>query len=412
MKPMRPIAAKSAPAAYRADAAGRPHGFGGQDGTWIAVASILDHAARAETDDRLELCTRAHAMAKEAMERLGSQHTTSVEWRGRTLAGADFVVALADQAYEAGALNTSAAILGSLLNADESMTPLQRGIALSRLARANAKLGLMDVATDQYTAVAHFGRENRTPELEVRGWIGLGSMAQQRGNYPEMREWSERACTLAEREGLTGLSRMAHNGLMVWAGIRQRFDDALVHGWAAFRASAGDPIAEAEVLQNLGQLLLESGHTAEAHAAFAAVLAQRLPVRIVLAALGGLARTSAAASDRETVAWAASEVERLGEMPVPRHYLAYALLECATAAARVGDARTTRRLQQRATRIAEAHGFNEVAIRAEQLLDAVPATADERQAPLSQDAAEIVERVKWMAPERLPDHVLVGAAPE
>src|SRR5579884_3819033 len=118
MKPIRPIAAKSAPAAYRADAAGRPHGFGEQDGTWIAVATVLDHAARAEAADRLELRTRAHAMAREAIERLGSQHTTSVEWRGRIPQGADFVILLADQAYEAGALNTTVTMLSGLLSAD------------------------------------------------------------------------------------------------------------------------------------------------------------------------------------------------------------------------------------------------------------------------------------------------------
>ena len=412
MKRLRPIAAKAATAAYRADVAGRPRGFGEQDDAWITVATLLEHAGQVEGADRAELCRRAHAIAKETIERAGSQYVATVEWRGRTASDSDFVVLLADQAYEAGALNMSVTMLSGLLNADHSMTTLQTGIALSRLARATSKLGHMDIATDQHAIVAQLGREHRIPELEVRGWIGLGGMAQSRGNYPEMGEFAERARELAEREGLTGLARFAHNGLMIVNGVQDRFDEALVHGWAAFRASVGDPLAEAESVQNLGQLLLLAGRVAEARAAFSAVLARRMPVRVVLLALGGLALASAGTGDVDTVAWAASEVERLAEMPLPRHPLAIALLECATAAMRVTNVDTAERLRRQTKIIADTHGFHEVAIRAEALVGPAPVTPLDATVALGRRAAEVAEQVKWMEPERLPDHVLVGAAPE
>ena len=73
-----------------------------------------------------------------------------------------------------------------------------------------------------------------------------------RGNLPEGAHWFERAARAADKSGILDLSRNAHHGCLIAASKREAFDDALRHGWLAFRYSAGDAQLEAEALSNLG----------------------------------------------------------------------------------------------------------------------------------------------------------------
>src|SRR6185437_4508645 len=144
-------------------------------------------------------------------------------------------------------------------------------------------------------------------------------LAQMRGNYPDVVRFATKAAAIADRHQLRASSRHAHSAIMIAAAVSGRFDDALAHGWIVYRASRGDAIEEAEILQNLAQALFDAGHTVEARAGFAAVACRPLPARFVLPALGGLARAAALLNEGRTVRWASREIERLVRSPAPRY---------------------------------------------------------------------------------------------
>jgi tetratricopeptide (TPR) repeat protein len=205
--------------------------------------------------------------------------------------------------------------------------------------------------------------------------------------------------------------REAHSGLLITAGVAKRLNEALLHGWTVYELSVGDPIDEAEILQNLGQALLDSGFSDTARAVFAALVARELPVRIMLPALGGLALASAASGHAATTEWAADEVERVDRLLAPNYALASALVECAVALSRIGRDDASERCRQAALRLALAENYYEVAYRAEDL-DRSNLTA--RGAPsraLTKRAARIARALEWMEPQQLPAHVALATIP-
>lgn len=408
MKDLRPMLKKSSIAAYRADREGAGAAFGGRDRAWLIVSSVLENATLVIESERLDVCRRAIALALTVMGE-------PLDWIGGGWPGElpawEAVVRLADDAYESGALNLAETMLTALLQARENLGASETGLVVARLARVTSKLGLLDEAADLYRWVGRLGREKKSPELKVRAWIGLGAISQMKGNYPEMERLSMRACAMAEKSGLDSLARYAHNGLMIAHGAQHRFDRALVHGWAAVRACKEDTVAEGEVLQNMGQLLLEAGHTHVARATFALVLSRRLPVRIILPALGGLALASAATGRQPQLAWAAAQVLRLSEMPVPRYPLASALLECALALFGAGEVELAKELRDSAVRIARIHGFHEITVRADSVSEDTLAVRVEGAAQWSPAALKVTRTLESLEPERLPSHALVAAAP-
>jgi hypothetical protein len=121
------------------------------------------------------------------------------------------------------------------------------------------KAGRLDVAADRYRYIQSLGRRSKSAELKARGLIGFVALSQIRQNAADMHRFAKRAAHLAEQVGLRRLTRDAHNGLAIAAGLDQRIDDALVHGWTVYQLSIGDALDEAEVLGNLGYMLFVSG---------------------------------------------------------------------------------------------------------------------------------------------------------
>jgi hypothetical protein len=233
-----------------------------------------------------------------------------------------------------------------------------------------------------------------------------------RGNYPEQMRYSRRAAQLADRLELRFLSRVAHSGLMITAGALHHFEDALHHARIVYRASLGDPIREGETLQNIGNLLLEAGHSAVAVAVFVRVLNRSLPMRILLPALGGLALASAAQRDLVRVRWVQSELARFDvNTSVQSYAYASALLECATAQTRLGEIADAGRILEVAINVAEANGYHEIAIKADALRHTPPSAAP---VLVEQRATPIVERLaselETGAEVSLPRHVVMTSA--
>jgi len=333
------------------------------------------------------------------------QRFNSVEWGDQVAEPSTAIVLLAEGMAQNGALNLAATTLDALLVAEPRLRIRERGRIMARRARIEWMRGSLDAATDRYRSLERLGRTAGEPELIVRALVGRVAVAQMKGNYPEMLRYARRAAKRSDREGFHRLSRQARNGLMIAASIGGRFDEALRHGWLVYEASIGNAIDEAEILQNLGQVLALAGHYAPACAAFAAVATRNVPARIMLPALGSLALASAE-SGRNTVArWAAGEVARCQSMAVPRYALASALFESGMALARLGMRQAAESLRLAALRLAKDHNFHEILVRAEEPFAATPGPEAVVARSLSRTGAGIARRVGRLEPLELPRHV-------
>src|SRR4029079_7250265 len=249
-------------------------------------------------------------------------------------------------------------LLDALHESDGSLNVVQSGRILVRRARKEWKAGRVDDAADRYRHIESLGRRSKSAELKARALIGFVALSQIRLNAADMHRYAKRAVRLAEQGGLRTLTRDAHHGLAIAAGLDERIDDALVHGWTVYQLSIGDVLDEAEVLLNLGYTVCVSGSVAVVRAAFARVVSRELPARWMLPALGNLALASAASKHDHTTEWAARELLPIHPLTVPRYSLASALFEAATALARIGRSKTALRCKDAALELARQYGFS------------------------------------------------------
>jgi hypothetical protein len=291
-------------AAYRGDAAAHGGPFGTHDGLWITVATVVHHAATTEAGRKPALLRDAIELTQEIVDDDMLSAVGQREWGERDRCSCEPIMLLAKLIADDGAFRLAGVLLDTLLRADASLSAVQRGRILAQRARVAWLAGEIDDARARYAFVESLGRRARSPELKVRAWNGFSALAQMRGNFPEMRRYARRATRLADREHMHALSRTAHFAVVVAASAERRFDEALTEGWIVHQLSLGDPIDEAGALQNIGQVLLLSGHSAVSEIAFSAVCIRPLPARILLPALGGLAMASAAAGHEPTMEWA------------------------------------------------------------------------------------------------------------
>ncbi len=391
--------------AYRRDLQNAEGGFGDRDSIWLAVASMLEHASLFSDRERRSKLRSALQVAKTAADPAGWRRLRAREWQRAGLGPTDAVVAIADEAHDAGAFHLAGHILDAVLAVAGSLTPLQRGRIVDRRARVHTKLGQLDAAADRYEAVLRLGVKARVPELQARGYLGRTGLAQMRGNYPDVIRFATRAAAIADRHRLRASLRHAHSGLMIAAAVNGRFDDALAHGWIVYRVARGDPVEEAEILQNLAQALFDAGHFREASAGFAAVACRPLPARLILPALGGLALAAAKLQDTRTVRWASREIERLVRSAAPRYSVASALLESAQALAAINEPAAAGRRAHAAAALANTHGFHEIAYKADSL--ELSSDAPEQIIPeaLGPAAAAVARDVARLAPKRLPSRL-------
>ncbi len=389
---------RAATTAYRAQPADVPS-------DWVAVVAIIEHAGLVAAAARKRLLRRGGQLAVRAVGRRALDRFIAGEWRGSSRRQVAALVLLSERLVDAGAVALAAAGLDALSFADDSLNVIERGRIMARRARASWMMGCIDEARHSYQRLDLIGRRSDEPELRVRAQIGYVALAQMRGNYPEMQKYARRAARIADRAGLHRLARQARNGLLIAASMRRQFDEALALGWLVYRASAGDSVGESETLQNIGQTLTLAGHVAAARAAFAAVVARELPTRVMLPALGGLALACAAVGDAASVRWAAREVKRCPQASAPRYALASALLECATALAAVGRVDEGRPHRIAALQLARAHGFFEIAYRAEELESSAQFREPAVPVPLATRATSIAQRMSVLEPRRLPRHV-------
>lgn len=400
----------TATSAYRKDLKRKGTAFGPHDGAWILATTLAEEAARTGAD-AARLLSRAARVAADALGKSEVRRLARREW-GAGYGRFDSLVLLAGAMQDAGALDLAAALLDAVLRVPELLGKIQHGRLCAERARVSYKLGHAEAAQEQYRRVERLARQLANDELRVRAWLGLSSLAQLRGNYPKVLTYSRRAAHVTDTLRLQRLGKVAHYGVVLAATKMRRFDEALVHAWAMYDAARDDPVEGPGCLQTIGQLLLEAGEPHAAHAALAHVLTHKLPARIILPALGGLAVAAARLGPdyAATLDWAVGEVRRAEDSVAHRFAYAAALLECASALTIVSRSRDAERLRLAALQLATQYGFHEIEFDAE-ALDTSPGVSVERgDRQITSHAVEIVDSVRGLRPPRLPRHVRMHAA--
>lgn len=393
-------------AAYRTDAQGRADPFGPHDDAWLTAATELHLAATARGNQQDHLFTAIGV----AIDLLGDERIEAFaarEWRGEQ-SYVDALVVLADTIYYAGARHLAAHMLDDVRRVATDLTPLQRARLLFRRARIAWSLGATDEAADRYAAIAALSEKSSHAEILALAELGLATLAQFRGDFPELRQRAVRARDLAEQSGNPAIVRWALHATMISETTQGRFDAAISAGWRLLELSRGHAVWEAEALINLGQLMLEAGHPERARASFAAAVERPAPARLLLPSLGGLAVASALVGHEPTVEWTVREVWRAQELSVQPYYVAATHLECAVALRILGRDTDAERHRAAAEELGRRHRFHEVAFKADALREPPPR---QPRAPLNPESETITGQLTRMAPERLPRALAFDLAP-
>jgi tetratricopeptide (TPR) repeat protein len=204
-----------------------------------------------------------------------------------------------------------------------------------------------------------------------------------------------RGAKAADKAGIVELSRNAHHGSLIAAAKREAYDDALRHGWLAFRYSVGDAQLEAEALSNLGGVMMQARIYRPALAAFDAAIRRGPPARLVIPALGGAMLMSARLGDATRARERYATLTRYTTASDLKWEVADSLIDVATALFLIGDAAESERVRLRALELAREGKFHELEFRAER----VPGESD-REAPsavpLSGSTRSICEQVEQL----------------
>jgi tetratricopeptide (TPR) repeat protein len=406
------IYSHGAAACYRNDMKGRQRAdsFGAHDGTWIEIASLLEHAAHLDDDAAAILTHDAVELAKTVVRDTGSStYSGPLTDAGRERGGVEWIQLLTQELDEAGANTLAMLLLESLTAAHRSMSTVELGRIIAQQARMTWRNGGIERARILYRRVRRMARESGEIELNIRARLGFASLAHVERDFAAARRLATECARLADQHGYPALSRIAHNSLMVAAATAERYSDALLHAGRLFELAGDNPVALSELLVNVGQLLYSAGHPEAARAAFTTVLSKTQPAHVGLHALGGFALTSSALGEKSAVMWTFAELQK--EIPRVNSPLAAASAwcECATALLSIGEIDNAIIAKHSALEMASRHGFRALVEKAEaievNLRPAPPAPC-----VLTPNASNVARRIQLQQPASFPLRVSLIAA--
>jgi tetratricopeptide (TPR) repeat protein len=338
------------------------------DGTWLKVGMLLEHASLLASAERATHIELAASVVRDVIGEAAwsTGHPTDPEASDHQCLAGPLRVYCED-IEDAGAVELADAILVAFLAADTRCTSLDRARIESVRARLAWKQGNTDAASERYRRVMALARKLRSDELRVRAWTGEAIVARLRGDYPEARVKGRRAVALAEQAGLRRLASVAHQAMMVADAVAGEYDSAIAHAWKAFLCADGHEAMAAAALGNVGQVFLDAGHPATAMSAFVAVVQRQPSPRILLPAFGGIAVAAARLGNTATLEHARQQIVQhlnVGSMP---YDAATVMLDLACAYAISGDRDTAATFRQNAEVIATTFRFHEIEFRAQAL---------------------------------------------
>jgi tetratricopeptide (TPR) repeat protein len=406
-----PDAPLSATQAYRKDIGRQPHLDASEEeqGAWIMVATMLEHAMRfTDGDGRADAVQQAADLTIELIGEAEVERVYAVDppfVHANRAAGV--VRILIERMEEAGSLYLARVAIDAL-RIVVPFAAVDDGRLHAQRCRIAWKQGDLDEARDGYDMLEDLGEEYGEKELVIRAWAGRSALAHQRGNFPEVLSTAERIIEMSGTEYPTLAARGYENKMMA-AAMKGDFDGALDCAAQLRRIAQGNPNLEAEVLLQIGQLLVEAGQHRAAFVVLSRVLRLGIPRRMALPAAGGLALAAAALKDVETVRWISGQIAAAGDDPPLPSATAQALVEAATALYLIGDVRAMTDVNDHALRLAKAHGFHQITFRAESLTAEMERERDRAVPRLSPSATEIVAECERLEiPDLAADSVLAG----
>ena len=242
-----------------------------------------------------------------------------------------------------------------------------RLLATAHLGRVNRQIGDLGAAVDCYTTVTTQGQQVNDGPVAAHGYIGLGNVAHARGNRPQQKAFFEQALVLAAEGSPAKLS--AHQGLMNVAAEQNQLADSLLHGWSAHDLAPTDSEMQLGIVGNLAFTAYSAGFYVAAIAGNEHLLKlSKVPFNR-LPAIGTSMKSASKLGRREDV----HKLQQLADEEIshggPPFESARLCLRCAEAWSTLGEFDRVEGLITQALELADRHGFHELRIVGETVLE-------------------------------------------
>jgi tetratricopeptide (TPR) repeat protein len=390
--------------AFRADAAASgARREAAVDCRWLILGSGLQNSLSIPLDDR-ESFLESIIQSVEGISTSESPHRRSSSVSERL---ASIASAVAEEAERKSSYLVATAILemaGLLLPPSERVL---FGRLLAQRGRILRKLGDFEGALEVFADVAKLAEKQSSDELVARALIGRACVALERGNHPEARAAFERVLEIPDvSPSIAPLHVLAHQGLLMSAGLARDFDRALSHGIQAFHAAPPGSELRTEILVSLASLCQDAGQYEAALNGHLSSAALTTSDSVRLTALGGAAVSAARLGRRAIVDRVVSAGIRLTSGGGNAYATADMERAFAEAYIRFGDTRQAERFFESATRRAQSGEFYEIQHELESLAAQRSVALEPSNIVLSAEALQAVSDLEVGNPEEWIDLVL------
>jgi tetratricopeptide (TPR) repeat protein len=390
----------SVASAYRRDVAAGRTRENESEGAWIAVASLIEQAAEAERATQKDLVDAAAHLAVKTLRSPIVRAEARAEW-GRPADGDGEILFLFTAAVLAAGLFDLAESVAAAALRLSVFSALDHGRFAILRARIARRLDRPDFAEDSYRSVLNTAKKLGSPELRARASLGLGSLAQVAGNYPEFLRWSRATIASAHEARTPRMEHEGYMGIVVVMAMRKDFGRAIEAAWAMIERSKFDRAQEAKDLATLGRLLVEMGRFNSAVKVLTRLFTRPAPPNAFVAALGSLSIAAARTGDATLLDWTLVQVDGLKMAAVPRWEYASTLLDVATALLAAGRGAVAKKYRDAAVKLAAKYEFHEIVIRTDALeTDTEP--LERRASPVGPGGAKVLRSIDRWSATRLP----------
>ncbi|HVH12187.1 MAG TPA: tetratricopeptide repeat protein [Longimicrobium sp.] len=216
-----------------------------------------------------------------------------------------------------------------------TVTPGDAGTAFSvgKLAR---RLAQHARAETWYRRTIALARQVGDWATYAQAFLGLGSMYQQRGNFPAARRFLIRARKAAQRNSLHGIAAMAEHDLFSLAIEADRYDEAAEWARVAYESYGAHHPAVPRLAQDVAYWWTTQGHYAEALPVLESVLPHFRQPSDRMAVLASIARAAGGLGKRDRFREAWDEAHDLLRSTNADERAAMGLLDMAHGAATLG----------------------------------------------------------------------------
>lgn len=239
---------------------------------------------------------------------------------------------------------------------------------VARLARHN---GDFPRAESWYRQAISLARRGGKWEMFTRAYLGLGTVAMARGNYPAARRACLRGLRSAQRHSLRELAAMGHHDLAAVAIRTSREREVMRHTRAAIQAYGPRHPRLPALAHDIATFWVMQGYFRPAIRLYQLVRPTLITAQDRLKTTTMLVRAAAAAGEAEIYATAWREATRLLHNPAAAAGAAAAMVNMAHGAASTGDFDTAEEMARAGQRLAAQRSEAELQLEADALLGAL-----------------------------------------